>query len=112
MELRVKNPWFQEIKMGRKIIEGRAGTLEKFAKVVGCPIVFSCGDETLSVRAVRVKHYKTVREYLESEGWEKAAPHLQSLEQALSAYSEIYSESVISQRGGIVAIELGCFVDA
>lgn len=48
----IKAVWLREIVEGRKKIEGRAGTVDRFARIEGGHVVFMCDDEDVSIERV------------------------------------------------------------
>jgi ASC-1-like (ASCH) protein len=117
--IKCQQPWFDEIKSGRKTVEGRTGGC--FDIYIKCPIggnimIINAEDSTkfVMVKLVTVRHYSTLLEYLQGEGWARTAPHTGSLDNALSAYFEVnnennipvFSPSRIRDRGGINALEI------
>ena len=113
--LYVQDPWYGEIVAGRKVVEGRTGGPKKFAHWVGLPVQITNGTKTSTVFAVSaVRHYPDLGAYLETEGWERVAPHTGSAVGALRAYRaiamknavQVFSDERIAARGGICALEL------
>lgn len=103
VKLNVSEPWLWLIATGRKRVEGRHGKADKFAPG---RMVFWSSARSVNVRVVAVRHYSTLREYLDGEGWRTVAPHKNSYEEALGAYHEIYSDAQIAEAGGINALEI------
>lgn len=113
--LHVQEPWYGEILSGRKDIEGRTGGPNKFAAWVGHPVRITNGTKSSAVFTVSaVRHYPNLRAYLETEGWERVAPHTGSAVGAVRAYRaitmkdnvQVFSDKRVTTRGGICALEL------
>lgn len=103
--LRIDEPWFSLIRSGAKRVEGRRGTLNKFNDWVGQFAVFHSDVDSLRVIVTAVRHYNNLYDYLAGEDWHIVAPHLSSIEETISAYHEIYTDTDILVRDGICAIE-------
>jgi hypothetical protein len=73
------------------------------------------GSETGVICTIKkVRHYTTLQQYIDAEGWKEIAPHTNSNEAALKAYKEVkmpdgspvFSDKRVADRGGINAVEL------
>lgn len=114
LQLHVQNPWFHEIKYGRKTIEGRTGEEGSRDSMLGRPVIISNGDQAFTVTVAKVVHFKTLSEYIDACGWNNVAPHAGSRENAIRAYREVknergeyvFSDEKISSKGGINALFL------
>lgn len=113
-EMHIQSPWYEEIMSGRKTIEGRAGSLEKYNHLIGKVISITNGKEYNNVRVTDIKHYNSLEEYIKNSGWNRIAPHTKSEEETFEAYYKIYdrngnqvfSETNVKKRGGMNAIYL------
>lgn len=113
MVLFTQDPWFTEIKDGRKTVEARIGPADKFTDLVGKTVKVKMGKEKLKVKVNDIRHYDSLSEYVKKEGYKKVAPHTKSDADAIKKYLElknkagdvIYSEEAIKEKGGIIAIE-------
>lgn len=115
-ELIIQNPWFDEIVAGRKTVEGRAAHRSRYEPFIGKTIKIKerGGNREALVKVTDVRSYPDLEAYLEAEGWEKTAPHTESIEGARKAYADImmkkniqvFSPERVAQRGGIQAIEM------
>ena len=116
IKLFIQEPWLTEIIEGRKTVEGRAAPKDNFSNWIGKTITVLDKHKSAEVKVVDVKHYNTLREYLDSE-WENAAPHAKSKEEAEKLYHDIYynkngkkvqvfSDERVLDRGGIEALVL------
>lgn len=106
LSLRVNEPWLLQIFLGRKRVEGRSGSADKFADWPGRIVRFFSNERTVRVIVIAVRHYDTLYDYLAGEGWQAVAPHLTSLEDTIAAYHEFYSDEDIARRGGMNGIEV------
>ena len=117
-QILVQDPWFTEIKEGRKTVEGRGGYDGEFDDVIEGKIrLVGPNDETLDVIVKAVRHYVDLVEYIDSEGYEKIAPHTNSNDETYAAYHDVvietkdkiirvFSISRVREWGGINAIEI------
>ena len=109
--MHIQDPWFTEILMGRKTVEGRVGSIpSKYAVYVGGQMKIECDNLSTIVKVNMIIHYQNLESYLRNE-WRRAAPHVGSLEEARSAYMAIldegfpvFSDERVKKNGGINAI--------
>jgi ASC-1-like (ASCH) protein len=117
-ELRIyaQEPWFSEIRAGRKIVEARVGGPDFYMKHIGSPaIVMVPGGESHPTHIAAVRHYPDLDTFLEKEDVKKYAPHLKTKGEAKAAYlatkdrsgTSIFGADRIAEKGGVTAIELG-----
>lgn len=102
------DPWFTHIEKGRKRVEGRKGHQKYKDLEPGGLVQFRCTQEPkreFLARVESVDHYKTLEEYLEEVGLEKALPGVATTEGALKIYSAWNTKEEI-ERLGFVAIWL------
>jgi ASC-1-like (ASCH) protein len=105
-ELPVSEPWLKLIASGAKRVEGRKGSSDKYAKWVGARVKLMNRERTVIVRVAAVRHYPTLADYLDAEGWANVAPHLHSYEETAAAYRQFYSDAKIAAAGGMNAIQV------
>lgn len=105
-QLYVTFPWGGLLASGVKTVEGRAGPLSKFSPWVGNCIRIHGGGVAFNAVVVAVRHYATIEEYLEFEGWSRVAPHLADHADALKVYRNFYSDEHVKQKGGMNAIQI------
>lgn len=109
IELFVNEPWLSFIRDGKKIVEGRAGSLKDYSGWVGKKARFHSLKQEVIVQIIEVHHYDTLREFLNKEGWKNVAPHLGSFDETEKAYLQFYPGDFIKKAGGmngiIVAIQ-------
>ncbi len=110
-----QEPWFSEMKAGRKVVEARVGSPGFYEQHVGKPAIVKTpggGDHKVVIKAVR--HHADLDAYLEKEDLKKYAPHVKTKAEAKSAYlalkdkagNQIFEPSRVKEKGGITAIEL------
>lgn len=104
VKIHCQEPWFSEIKHGRKTVEGRKLS-SKYANLKPDQIVrFYCGDDSFEVKIVKVVLYKSLEEYLLVEGVEKVLPGIVSVEDAVNVYLQYNSREELEKAGGFLAI--------
>jgi ASC-1-like (ASCH) protein len=104
---------FDEITSGSKHVEARLGTVENFSKYDGkkIKILGGPGKKTWA-KLVAMRQYPDLASFLKKE-YKHACPKAKSIDDAKEAYLalknkegvQIYSESNVESRGGIVAVE-------
>lgn len=104
--LKVQEPWLEQIRIGKKKVEGRSGPADKFSQWVGNVVSFVSEDQSFLVKVIAVRHYDTLYDYLNNEDWEKVAPHLSSYQETLNEYHKFYDDKKIASVGGMNAIEI------
>jgi len=125
----IQEPWISSVGdpdvSKRKTIEGRVGKLSKHIDLVGkvgkiIDVNKQTGDtKFLFVKIKFIRHYDTLIEYLEAEGWKNAAPQAISFMDAIQQYSQItsintntgellkvFADSRVEAEGGVNAIHL------
>lgn len=118
--LYVQEPWFSLIERGEKTVEGRAKSSSAGKQYVGGEIDIVC-DEGSGVKVCKkicteMRWYPNLEEYLRVE-WRKAAPHAESMTDAMEKYLQVlmerdgesvqvFSAERVLARGGICALEL------
>jgi ASC-1-like (ASCH) protein len=104
---------FESIKKGIKKIEGRVpvnhDTKLDFNKfMAGDIIIFTNheNNETMKVRVLGIRHYKTVRLMLETEGTRNVLSSQGTVEEGIESYNRLegYKEGI--EKYGIYAIEV------
>jgi ASC-1-like (ASCH) protein len=69
----VSQPWLKHLVSGKKPVEGRKGT-EKWKKLKEGDLIIFYDTRKFLFEVTGVRKYKTIKEYLEKEGPEKALP--------------------------------------
>ena len=85
------NPWYDYLYRGKKTVEGRKKS-SKFKDIKPNDVVLFVlkghSEIYFHAKVVDVKYYKTLREYLQSEGIEKCLPGITELEKAVAIYTQ------------------------
>ena len=103
----VAEPWFSLILLGLKTVEGRLnkGAFAKMQK--GDTIIFTNDDfklnRTVEVVIKDIRHYKTFRTYLTTQGLDKCLPGFDTIDDGLKVYHLYYPPSV-EVKHGVLAI--------
>lgn len=93
----VQHPWWGAIFTGLKTVEGRPAPIEKHASWNGGFVdVLSPDGDSVRVRVLDVRHYDTLDEYLDAEGWKVAMPNLMSRDEVVKAYLTIKNEEGVA----------------
>jgi len=91
--MQVQEPWFSFIGepdiRKRKTVEGRVGPISKHIELVGKEGRIYSDDRHLYAKVKFIRHYDTLEDYLQAEGWMNAAPHAISYMDALEKYSQV-----------------------
>jgi ASC-1-like (ASCH) protein len=106
-----KCPTFDYIKSGQKKVEGRKYAPRYHNLKVNNIIRFVCYDEILMKTIKAIRLYKTLEDYLNTEGFKKVLPCVNTFENALKLYNTWSTEkdrnNLIEKYGyGFMAIEL------
>jgi len=104
--LSVQEPWLEQIRIGKKKVEGRSGSANKFLQWIGKEATFVSKSQSVRVKVINVRHYNSLYDYLDKEGWEMVAPHLTSYNETIDEYHKFYSDKKIQSVGGMNAIEI------
>jgi ASC-1-like (ASCH) protein len=102
---------FPYVANGKKSVEGRAWSKKRDYKKMrpGDEIIFTDlgSDKKVTAIITGIKHYKTVKKYLQSEGLKKCLPMAKSLADGIGIYYGIaddWEERI--RKGGIFAIRI------
>jgi len=101
----------------RKIVEARVGDLNKHIGMFGKIVKIIFGDKYLLVKVRFIRHYDTLEEYVQAEGWKNVAPFVNSYEECIKEYLQVttikdsevirvFDEKRIEKLGGINALHL------
>jgi ASC-1-like (ASCH) protein len=104
IELFVNEPWLTAIREGTKPVEGRTGPRSAFAGWIDREIRFYSNRQEVIVKVADIPHYDTLDDFLYGEGWQKAAPSLNSKKATVEAYLDFYPGDTIRQQGGMNGI--------
>lgn len=103
--LHCQNPWFNLIRDGKKTVEGRKN-LPKFRTWrPGDHLIFQHKNEQFSTRIVALRRYKNLSEYLNTEGFQRVLPGVESFDEAMHIYLQWSTEEEIAKYG-FLAIEV------
>ena len=71
--MHIAEPWYSCILSGIKTVEGRRGKAAKFAVHLASPhfVIFNEERGEFKVALKGIRHYETLYDYLEKEGWSK-----------------------------------------
>lgn len=114
LQLYMQEPWFTEIKSGRKTVEGRVGREGSKNSWIGKRMLIIGPKSSVTVRVKAIRYYDNLQKYIETEGWEKIAPQTGSNEKAFETYmaikmkgeNRVFSPERIANMGGINAMEI------
>lgn len=104
-EIHCQEPWFSKIKNGLKTIEGRKFS-DKYASLKPGEILrFYCENNSFLTEVVKVVPYRSVEEYLDTEGFENVLPGTKTFEEALDIYLGFHNNET-NHPGGFLAIHI------
>jgi ASC-1-like (ASCH) protein len=106
----VSQPWFNLIKEGKKIVEGRLNK-SVFAHLKVHDIVIWMNKESkCKSKIIYINEYKSFKEMLEREGLTNVLPGITNIDEGIMIYRQYYSEHDEKQYGvlaiGIKIIDL------
>ncbi|KAG7575826.1 ASCH domain [Arabidopsis thaliana x Arabidopsis arenosa] len=101
-ELHVQEPYFTQLKDGRKTVEGRCAVGDYMRISSGDFILF---NKCLLLEVQDVHHYTSFSEMLRMEGLAKVLPGVESIEEGVQVYRNFYSEEK-ERMNGVVAIRV------
>lgn len=101
----LSEPWFTEIKEGRKTIEGRKNKGRFASMKVGEIIKFYNEDESFCCMIKNIKMYDSFREMLECEGLSKCLPIVNNINDGVNVYYQYYTEED-EKMYGVLGIEM------
>jgi ASC-1-like (ASCH) protein len=101
--MRIKQRFFDLIKMGKKPLEVRVGYGSINRIQVGEHISLETHIGRLEVKVVDVRRYRTFEEMLKKEQWRLISPDSMSSEEVLSLLKRIYPQD--KERLGVVVLE-------
>ncbi|VVU94682.1 hypothetical protein CPAV1605_407 [seawater metagenome] len=99
--VRLRNPGFDDIKNGRKTIEGRLnrGIFSKMK--IDDEIIFVNNSDTFTVKITDIKYYESFLEMLSKEDLKKIRPNASKIADSLDLYNKYYSSNDILKYGVI-----------
>ncbi|MEI7986386.1 MAG: ASCH domain-containing protein [Armatimonadota bacterium] len=101
----IQTRWMEGLLSGEKKVEGKRNSKTWYGMKVGDEISFRCDGQTLSMRIVAIRKYKTLRRYLEAEGLLRTLPGVLTIKEGIALYREYWTKEEII-RDGILAIEV------
>ena len=105
MEINVNKTWFDFIKKGKKVIEGRLNK-GKFQKLKKNEIIyFANGVDKIKVKIMDIIRYNTFEEYLLQEGLKRTLPGIQTLKDGVNVYYSFYTKEQ-EKEFGILAVRI------
>jgi ASC-1-like (ASCH) protein len=103
--LHCQDPWFSLIEIGKKTVEGRKN-LPKFHNwKPGDLVVFHLDAREFKTRIRNIRGYKTLEDYLLTEGLEQVLPGVKSLKEGIEIYTQWSTPKEIDTFG-FLAIEV------
>lgn len=103
-ELRVQQPWFNNIKLGKKTVEGRLNKNQFKMLKVNDLITFENNGTTLLATISQITLYSSFEAYLTQEGLKRTLPGTLSIQDGINIYRAFYSEEQ-EREYGVLAIE-------
>jgi ASC-1-like (ASCH) protein len=97
---------FEEVRMGLKKIETRAGKEKYLSIQVGDEITLRCGDDFFSKKVVRKYHWATIEEMLSEIPLKDVMPDLDTIEQVRDRYDSYPGYAEVIKKLGILGYEL------
>lgn len=104
--LSIRDPWLFYIQKGIKTVEGRRGGPTKYNDWLNKTVSFYNDKRKIPVKVIAVRHYLTLDDFLDAEGWEKVMPGIESRKEVKRLYNEFYTDESIKEAGGMVAIQV------
>lgn len=104
-DMTLQKKWFDYVKNGQKVIEGRLKR-RKFANFrIDDEIEISndFNNDKLKIKIVDIKTYQTFEDFLKNNNIKNILPNIQSIEEGLDIYNCIYSKEE-EKEFGIIAI--------
>lgn len=101
-----QEPWFSKIRSGVKTVEGRKYSTKYLNLKCGDLLEFYCDNESFLTEVVELKVYKTLEEYLETEGFQNVLPDVNSFEEAVKVYLQYNSRDELRRAGGFLGIHI------
>jgi ASC-1-like (ASCH) protein len=105
--IHVSEPWFTQIRLGNKQVEGKKNSRTWEGVVPGDVLKFTDNQIFVYASVKSIRRYFSVEAYLMYEGLRRTLPGVQSIEEGLSVYLKPngFWEPSEVQQYGILAIE-------
>jgi len=112
--IHMQDPWYEFVTRGKKTVEGKVWPEERGNELVGETVEFTNGEQSVLAKITASRHYHTLQQYLEGEGWQRCAPHAGDLSRAHELYlrvvkpdgEQVFASARVAERGGICALQL------
>ncbi len=105
-EIHCEEPWFTKIKQGIKTVEGRKFS-NKFASLKSGEILkFCCANDSFLTQVIKVVPYKSLDDYLHSEGITRLLPGIENFQEALEVFLGFNTNEELDAVGGFLAIHI------
>lgn len=104
-EINVQQPYFDDIKNGQKVIEGRLNKGKYASFKEGQVLKIKCGNKFIAAYILDVRNYKTFWQYLWYEGLAKTLPGITNTKDGCDVYYQFYTREQ-EEKYGVVALEL------
>ena len=102
----ISEPYFSDIKSGKKIVEGRLNKKEwKNVRVYDIIRWYNDSNDIFDTRVIDVYYYDTFENMLDIEGLEVVLPGCPSIDEGVNIYRSFYSKED-EDRYGVVGIKL------
>lgn len=91
--------WFDHLKSGEKIVEGRKASPSWKDIKEGDILIFRNGGESLRMMATKVNKYSSLEEYFVGETLEKTLPGVKTIKEGEDVYLEWWTKEEIEKYG-------------
>lgn len=98
-ELHCQEPWFHLLEEGKKSVEGRLNRDSCSLINAGDQIKFYNGDQSFLLTVMKVQHFATLTQYLETVGLQCALPGVKTIKEGCEVYLKFYSDEDIRNYG-------------
>jgi ASC-1-like (ASCH) protein len=102
----VRQPWFNHIKDGKKIVEGRLFKDDIKEMNEGDTIIFKCPDDSnleITVSIIKIVKYNNFEDYLRAERLKNCLPGVKKISDGKDIYYNFYSKND-EKKYGVAAI--------
>ena len=105
MEKHVQTRWFNYIKNGKKIVEGRLnkGSFQKLKK--GDIVYWKNKNNTVKTKILSLHHHKDFEKMLKQHHLYNCLPGVKTLKEGVAVYKEFFSDSDV-KKYGVLAIKI------
>lgn len=101
----VRDPWCYYIQIGKKVLEIRRGTKDKFQDLVGQKVMIQNFERKFPARVTSITHYETLDQLLNKENVDELVPG-KSKDEIKKIYNEFWSDKDIEDSGGLLVFRL------